>query len=141
MGGGIKGWRTWAAVGLAWAVLYSAPACAHGAKKFGAKSFSGRAAYYSEDYQGVTTSGARYDPKKFTCAHRTLPFGTRLRVSDPRTHRSVVVTVNDRGPFDKGRVIDLSLAAAKALHMRGRGTIKVTATVESAHVEAAAAAR
>lgn len=141
MGGGIKLWRIWAAAGLACAVLCGAPARAQDAKTPGAKTFSGRAAYYSEDYQGVTTSGAPYDPKKLTCAHRTLPFGTRLRVSDPRTHRSVVVTVNDRGPFDKGRVIDLSLAAAKALHMQGRGIISVTATIESAHAEASAAAR
>src|SRR5262249_7972824 len=72
--------------------------------------------------------GESYDPKKFTCAHRTLPFGTRLRVTDSKSSRSVVVTVNDRGPFTKGRVIDLSLAAAKALRMTGRGLMKVTAT-------------
>ena len=75
-------------------------------------------------------SGERYDPNKFTAAHRTLPFGTRLLVTDPRSHRSVVVIVNDRGPFNKGRVIDLSLAAAKALHMTGRGLLKVTVTVQ-----------
>jgi rare lipoprotein A len=71
-----------------------------------------------------------YDPKKFTAAHRSLPFGTRLRVTDPRSRRSVVVIVNDRGPFTKGRVLDLSLAAAKALHMTGRGLLNVTAVVE-----------
>ena len=69
-------------------------------------------------------------PSKFTAAHRTLPFGTRLRVTDAKTHRSVVVIVNDRGPFTKGRVLDLSLAAAKALHMPDRGLIRVTAAVE-----------
>jgi len=94
------------------------------------QTFSGKATYYSEDYEGVTASGAQYDPKKFTCAHRTLPFGTRLRVTDPRNHRSVVVVVNDRGPFDKGRVLDLSLAAAKALHMLDYGLIPVTAVVQ-----------
>ena len=62
--------------------------------------------------------------KNSPAAHRTLPFGTRLRVTDPKTHRSVVVIVNDRGPFTKGRVIDLSLAAAKALRMTGRGLIR-----------------
>jgi rare lipoprotein A len=133
MGGRGKGWRTWAAVCLSGTLLYGASANAENTN-----TFSGRAAYYSKDYQGVTSSGARYDPTKFTCAHRTLPFGTRLRVSDPRTHRSVVVTVNDRGPFDKGRVIDLSFAAATALHMQGRGVIRVTATIESAAAEAAA---
>ncbi len=96
----------------------------------GQKTFAGVAAYYDTNYSGKTACGERYDPSKFTAAHRTLPFGTRLRVTDNKTHRSVVVTVNDRGPFTKGRVLDLSLAAAKALHMPGRGLIKVTAAVE-----------
>ena len=92
--------------------------------------FTGIAAYYSTDYSGRTARGDQYDPKKFTAAHRSLPFGTRLRVTDPKSKRSVVVVVNDRGPFSKGRVLDLSLAAAKALHMTGRGLLKVTAMVE-----------
>jgi len=94
------------------------------------KQIAGVAAYYSEDYKGRTASGALYDPKKFTAAHLTLPFGTHLLVTDPRSHRSVTVTVNDRGPFTKGRVIDLSLAAAKALNMMDRGLIQVTASVQ-----------
>lgn len=96
----------------------------------GTKPLSGIAAYYSKDYRGITASGERYDPEKFTCAHRTLPFGTRVRVTDTRTHRSVIVIVNDRGPFNKGRMIDLSMAAARALHMVGRGLIRVTAEVQ-----------
>ena len=92
--------------------------------------FTGVAAYYSSDYSGRTACGDKYDPNKFTAAHRSLPFGTRLRVTDPRSQRSVVVVVNDRGPFTKGRVLDLSLAAAKALHMTGRGLMKITAVVE-----------
>ena len=95
-----------------------------------ARQFTGIAAYYSTDYSGRTARGDRYDPTKFTAAHRSLPFGTRLRVTDPRAQRSVVVVVNDRGPFTKGRVLDLSLAAAKALHMTGRGLMKVTAVIE-----------
>ncbi|MFY9686523.1 MAG: septal ring lytic transglycosylase RlpA family protein [Pseudolabrys sp.] len=94
------------------------------------RQYTGVAAYYSTDYSGRTASGDRYDPNKFTAAHRSLPFGTRLRVSDPRSRRSVVVMVNDRGPFTKGRVLDLSLAAAKVLNMTGRGLLKVTAVVE-----------
>ena len=94
------------------------------------KQISGVAAYYSKDYRGLTASGERYDPNKFTCAHRTLPFGTRCASPTPEARRSVVVTVNDRGPFNKGRVIDLSLAAAKELHMVGRGLIRVTAAVQ-----------
>jgi len=97
-----------------------------------AKQFSGVAAYYSTDYFGRTACGQKYDPDKFTAAHRSLPFGTRLRVTDPRSQRSVVVVVNDRGPFTKGRVLDLSLAAAKALRMTGRGLMKVTAAIEPA---------
>jgi rare lipoprotein A len=96
------------------------------------RQFSGVAAFYSTDYSGRTAGGQKYDPNKFTAAHRTLPFGTRLRVTDPQSHRSVIVVVNDRGPFTKGRVLDLSLAAAKALRMTGRGLMKVTAAVEPA---------
>lgn len=94
------------------------------------REFSGVAAYYSSDYSGRTACGERYDPHKYTAAHRSLPFGTRLRVTDPKSHRSVTVVVNDRGPFTKGRVLDLSLAAAKALRMMDRGLMKVTAVVE-----------
>ena len=121
-------------MGAALVGLAAGTACA------GDENFSGSAAYYSEDYKGRTASGADYDPNKFTCAHRTLPFGTRLRVTDRKTKRSVVVTVNDRGPFNKDRMIDLSLAAAKVLQMTGRGVIAVTATIENAAEKAAAAA-
>lgn len=94
------------------------------------RHFSGIAAFYSADYRGNTACGDRYDPAKFTAAHRTLPFGTRVRVTDPKSRRTVVVVVNDRGPFTKGRVLDLSMAAAKALHMIGHGLIRITAEVE-----------
>ena len=116
----------WTAAGVAVAcLLVCAPVEAHSAKQI-----AGVAAYYSKGYHGLTASGERYDPSKFTAAHRTLPFGTRVLVTDARTHRSVMVTVNDRGPFNKGRVIDLSMAAAKALHMTDRGLIRVTALVQ-----------
>ena len=90
-------------------------------------SFSGRAAYYDPSYKGRTASGQPYDASKFTAAHKTLPFGTKLRVTDRRTGRHVIVIVNDRGPFTPGRVIDLSLAAAKSLDMIKRGIILVDA--------------
>jgi rare lipoprotein A len=118
--------RSWAMAGL---VFLSCCASADAFAGSG-RQFSGIAAYYSVDYRGPTACGARYDPKKFTAAHRTLPFGTRLRITDHRSQRSVVVVVNDRGPFTKGRVLDLSLAAAKALHMTDRGLIKVTAVIQ-----------
>lgn len=135
MGGGLLTWQTWLALAAAFVGLTGAVARAGDAN-----IFSGPAAYYSEDYKGRTASGADYDPNKFTCAHRTLPFGTRLRVTDRTSHRSVVVVVNDRGPFNKGRMIDLSLAAAKALRMTGRGVIAVTAMIENADKNAAEAA-
>jgi rare lipoprotein A len=89
-------------------------------------TFSGKAAYYGDNYKGKTASGQIYDGAKFTAAHKTLPFGTRLRVTDTRTGRSVIVVVNDRGPFTPGRVIDLSLAAATSLGMIARGVIPVS---------------
>ena len=94
------------------------------------KPFTGQASYYGQHYKGRTASGVSYDPQKFTAAHRTLPFGTRVRVTETRSKRSVVFVVNDRGPFIKGRVIDLSLAAAEALKMTRRGVVHVVATVE-----------
>ncbi len=114
-------------IGLAAAMT---AACVSVASAHELKKFTGIAAYYDKGYSGPTACGERYDPNKFTAAHRTLPFGTRLRVTDTMTHRSVVVTVNDRGPFTRGRVLDLSMAAAKALHMPGRGLIRVTAAVQ-----------
>jgi rare lipoprotein A len=74
-------------------------------------------AYY---WQGQrTANGERFDPQGMTAAHRTLPFGTRLTVSSPRTGKSVTVVVNDRGPFVSGVGLDLSLGAAQAIGMRG----------------------
>jgi rare lipoprotein A (peptidoglycan hydrolase) len=87
--------------------------------------FSGRASYYS--HSGRVATGARFSRDGFTAAHRTLPFGTRLRVIDTKTGNSVEVTVNDRGPFTRGRVLDLSLGAARALGMTNRGIIHVRA--------------
>jgi rare lipoprotein A len=92
-----------------------------------AHSFSGMCAYYSES--GKVASGGRFNPSGLTAAHRSLPFGTQVRVTDPTSGKSVVVTINDRGPFNKGRVIDVSLGAARALGMIGRGIIFVRAEV------------
>lgn len=127
-------WTGWLAAGLALAGgIVSADAATQGPKRF-----AGVAAFYDANYKGRTASGERYDPNKFTAAHRTLPFGTHLRVTDPKTRRSVEVVINDRGPFTKGRVIDLSLAAAKALRMTGRGLIKVMAIEQQASFTTAA---
>jgi rare lipoprotein A len=111
-------------IAVAIAALIAPPARAQ------SRIFSGKASFYGHHYHGRVASGARYDPGKFTAAHRNLPFGTKVRVKDRRTGRSVVVTINDRGPFVRGRVFDLSLAAAKALGMTDRGIAAVTAQVE-----------
>lgn len=112
------------ALGLGLAcLLASGPAQAEGRR-----TFSGIASYYGKNYHGRTAQGARYDPNKYTAAHRTLPFGTRVRVTNQRNHQSVTVVINDRGPFIRGRVLDLSKAAAQAL--RFDGLAHVTASVE-----------
>ena len=86
----------------------------------------GLASYYGKKFQGrFTSSGERLDNAKFTCAHRTLPFGTRLRVTNLNNGRSVVVRVTDRGPFGRGRVVDLTLAAADAIGMIAAGVCRV----------------
>jgi rare lipoprotein A len=103
------------------------------------KGFSGRAAYYDVKYKGKVTAGGVYDPAKFTAAHRTLPLGTRLRVTDPKSGRSVIVVVNDRGPFTDKLVIDVSLAAARALDMIKRGIIEIDAVPVTDAAEAAPA--
>jgi rare lipoprotein A len=91
------------------------------------RSFSGMASYYGNESGSKTASGQRFNQNALTAAHRTLPFGTKLRV----THggRSVVVTINDRGPFVRGRVLDLSTAAARVVGLTGAGVGRVTAEV------------
>lgn len=106
------------------------------AKTFSTKIFSGVASYYDKHYSGRTARGDTYDATKFTAAHRTLPFGTHLRVTGPNK-RSVVVEVNDRGPFIKSRVLDLSYAAAQELRMIGHGLVRVTAQIEGPSVTSA----
>ncbi len=86
----------------------------------------GLASYYGRAFHGRrTASGERYDMRAFTCAHRTAPFGTRLRVTELESGRSVIVTVTDRGPFKRGRVVDVSIAAARSLGIVERGLARV----------------
>ena len=90
----------------------------------------GLASWYGQRHQGhATASGEIYDTNKLTAAHRTLPFGTRLRVTNVENGRSVVVRVNDRGPWVKDRVLDVSMAAARALGMIGDGVARVEIVV------------
>ena len=91
------------------------------------RSFSGMASFYGNEAGSKTASGQRFNQNAMTAAHRTLPFGTKLKV----THgdRSVVVTINDRGPFIRGRVLDLSTGAARAIGLTSAGVGRVVAEV------------
>jgi len=90
-------------------------------------ALQGVASFYTEDQQ--TASGERFDTHELTAAHRTLPFGTRLRVTNVATGRSVTVRVNDRGPYVPGRVVDVSGSAATELGIVESGIAKVTLDV------------
>jgi len=83
----------------------------------------GLASFYG--HQSQTASGEKFNPQELTAAHRTLPFGTKVRVTDVATGRSVTVRVNDRGPFVPGRIVDVSSSAAETLGISGRGIAKV----------------
>jgi rare lipoprotein A len=92
--------------------------------------FTGRASFYA--YRGGrTASGQPFSPDALTAAHRTLPFGTHVRVTDIKTKKSVDVVITDRGPAARGRVLDLSLGAAKALDIGRRGIIQIRAEIIS----------
>ena len=87
---------------------------------------TGAASYYADKFHGRrTASGENYDKHQLTAAHRTLPFGTRVRVTNKGNGKSVIVRINDRGPFAGKRVIDLSRAAAQSLGMIRSGVAKV----------------
>tara|TARA_B100000678_G_scaffold52548_1_gene41962 strand:- start:136 stop:720 length:585 start_codon:yes stop_codon:yes gene_type:complete len=93
---------------------------------------SGVASYYAARFHGRrTASGERFDMNAMTAAHKTLPFGTKVRVTNPSTGKSVVVRINDRGPFTRGREIDLSHRAASEIGLIARGH----ATVELALID------
>jgi len=91
---------------------------------------SGMASYYGRELAGNrTASGEAFDPDDFTCAHRSLPFGSKVRVTNLANGQSVIVRVNDRGPWGRGRVIDISQAAAKEIGMHRSGTARVRMTL------------
>ncbi len=92
-----------------------------------ASAQTGHASWYKMGK--VTASGERFNPNGLTAAHRTLPFGTKVRVKNLRNGRSVVVRINDRGPFIKGRVIDLALGAARHIGLHRSGTARVALQV------------
>ncbi|MBN2035643.1 MAG: septal ring lytic transglycosylase RlpA family protein [Chitinispirillaceae bacterium] len=91
---------------------------------------TGTASYYARKFHGRrTASGERHDMKDFTAAHRKLPFGTRLKVTNLANGKSVIVRVNDRGPHTKKRIIDLSYAAARNIGLLKQGIAKVVIEV------------
>jgi rare lipoprotein A (peptidoglycan hydrolase) len=91
---------------------------------------TGMASYYGGQFHGRrTASGARFDANGLTAAHRSLPFGTRVRVTHMGNGRSVVVRITDRGPYVGGRIIDLSSGAAGVLGMHGQGVARVRVSV------------
>lgn len=86
----------------------------------------GNASWYGGKFHGrKTANGERFNKYSFTGAHKKLPFGTIIRVINLRNGKDVYIRINDRGPFVKGRIVDLSLAAAEAINFNGRGVIRV----------------
>ncbi|WP_326538886.1 septal ring lytic transglycosylase RlpA family protein [Pseudorhodoferax sp.] len=112
---------------LATALLFASgvPAHAQTAPAAAADVADGKLAYYGQRFAGRrTASGERFNPQALTMAHKTLPFGTLVRVTNPANQRSVVVRVNDRGPTAADRVGDVSLAAARQLRMTRAGVVQ-----------------
>ncbi|MBM4262439.1 MAG: septal ring lytic transglycosylase RlpA family protein [Deltaproteobacteria bacterium] len=104
----------------------AAPAAPAAAPAGSGDAMSGLAAYYHNGLNGRrTASGQRYNPGAMTAAHQTLPFGTRVKVTHVKNNRSVIVRINDRGPTQAGRVIDLSRAAAAQLRLLREGLAEV----------------
>lgn len=86
----------------------------------------GNASWYGGKFHGrKTANGERFNKYSFTGAHKKLPFGTIIRVTNLRNGKDVYIRINDRGPFVKGRIVDLSLAAAEAINFNGRGVVRV----------------
>lgn len=89
-------------------------------------TLEGVASYYAHDFDGKQTSnGESFDMHALTAAHRTFPFGTKIRVTNLENNKIVIVRVNDRGPFKEGRIIDLSMGAAKEIDLIRNGTTRV----------------
>ena len=96
---------------------------------FSIAQLKGKASFYSHKLKGRHTSdGGKYQPDSLTCAHRSLPFGTILKVFNPSNNKEVIVKVTDRGPHRKGLLIDLSYSAAKKLDIIGQGIASVIIT-------------
>ncbi len=115
------------AIGAVVALLAVVQACAG----HGIPTEEGIASWYGERFHGrLTASGETFDMQALTAAHPTLPFGTIVRVTNMKNRRTVDVRINDRGPYAKGRIIDLSYAAAKQLEMIDAGAVEVRLEVQ-----------
>ena len=122
--------RSWTSSALVALLATGCAATGMHASALDARGEVGDASYYAAPYHGrATASGERFDTHKLTAAHRTLPFGTHVRVTNLRNGRSVVVTITDRGPFRRGRVIDVSERAARDLDFVRQGTTRVRVDV------------
>jgi rare lipoprotein A len=107
-----------------------APEKAAASQRTVVQTAAGAASWYGQKFHGRrTASGERFDMNGLTAAHRTLPFGTQVRVTNPRNGRSVVVRINDRGPAARSRVIDLSRGAAETVGIVRSGVAPVTLEV------------
>ncbi|MEZ0496262.1 septal ring lytic transglycosylase RlpA family protein [Sphingomonas sp. IW22] len=130
--------RSLAVIGSGFALFVATPALAEEAASATEspsvieKVGEGLASFFGREIAGNrTASGEKCDPDTLTAAHRTLPFGSLVRVTDALTGNSVIVRINDRGPFSGKRVIDLSKAAARELGIVGRGTARVLLSLAS----------
>ncbi|RAU84317.1 septal ring lytic transglycosylase RlpA family protein [Pontibacter arcticus] len=109
-------------------ILVSMVSCASSSAEFGKRGYTeeGKASYYSRKLQGrKMANGDLYRRGKLTAAHKKLPFGTRIKVTNLQTNRSVKVLVTDRGPYTKGRIVDLSEAAARRVGSIEEGVVPV----------------
>lgn len=110
--------------------LWAALACAPTLARPAAAASEGLVSWYGSESGARTANGEPFRPDGLTCAHRSLPFGTRVRVTDLATRRSVICRVNDRGPARRlGRTLDLARGAARALGTLGRGVIRARIAV------------
>ncbi|MDD5549634.1 MAG: septal ring lytic transglycosylase RlpA family protein [Sulfurovaceae bacterium] len=107
------------------ATIYAKPSDNNETKK----CITGQCSWYGPKFNGKkTASGEKFDSSKFTAAHKTLPFGTKLKITDKNSGKSTIVVVNDRGPFTKSRVLDISSSAAQELGVIDKGIF--TAEIE-----------
>jgi rare lipoprotein A (peptidoglycan hydrolase) len=121
---------TWICVGCASSPRYRNSALPEPIKPGGRYVETGVASWYGNPYHGrATSSGEIYDMHALTAAHNRLPLGTVVKVTNLENKKSVVVKINDRGPFKRRRIIDLSYAAAQAISMIGPGSVKVRVEV------------